>query len=225
VTSAVVASSPSGPGLAGGRSATAPTGMGQGAATAREGGSPAVEGKALDIFKEELARELTAELTESLDEALPTAPTTAETLAVPRGKAGSWPGNEAATVLRRADDLCALLRGLEMHLATPCESTEAVAATGRAYRELYTWTIDHKNDPDLPEVLSTVERLGMYPEQRRQALKDAYTLFYQDVRRCSPGSRWSGASAADGLIPPPPQTPRAVATVRAPRAGATVAAR
>lgn len=94
---------------------------------------------------------------------------------------------------RRADDLRAILRALEVRLASPKD----VAAVGEAYYELYRWTNQHQADADLAEVLERLEPEAMYPEWRRQALEDAYVLFYEDVKRL-------GGNRALEQLPPPP---------------------
>jgi hypothetical protein len=82
---------------------------------------------------------------------------------------------------------------LEQQLADPI----SVASVGQAYRQLHEWTKRHVWDKDLQEVLEWLKPDGIYPTWRRQALEEAYRLFYEDVAK-------EGDPEAISVLPEPP---------------------
>lgn len=90
-------------------------------------------------------------------------------------------------------ELREILAALESQLACP---TDAVAV-GSAYRQLGEWTWSHQWDEDLAEVLDLLNPESMYPPWRRQALEEAYMLFFEDVAK-------QGDRAALEVLPEPP---------------------
>jgi len=114
------------------------------------------------------------------------------------GGSGNFAGNEiivgkAGSVVRRSDDLRALLCALEVQLSNPVDHVEV----GAAYQRLYEWTVERGKDPDLGRVLDRLEPEGMYPEWRRKALEEAYVLFYEDIVK-------AGNTKSVEELPPPP---------------------
>eukprot|EP00747_Dinoflagellata_sp_TGD_P103748 gnl/TRDRNA2_/TRDRNA2_169065_c0_seq3.p1 gnl/TRDRNA2_/TRDRNA2_169065_c0~~gnl/TRDRNA2_/TRDRNA2_169065_c0_seq3.p1 ORF type:complete len:372 (-),score=59.73 gnl/TRDRNA2_/TRDRNA2_169065_c0_seq3:160-1224(-) len=105
--------------------------------------------------------------------------------------------------LRRSDDLRAILVALEVQLADPAD----MASVAHAYERLYQWTYAHQKDADLNKVLEALELDAMYPEWRRQALEEAYVLFYQDAHEAASRNAQGddGSQNADiaCLLPPP----------------------
>lgn len=79
----------------------------------------------------------------------------------------------------RAQELKEVLSRLEAELANPTSAS----SVGAAYRRLSTWTRDHMWDDDLVNVLDLLKPAHMYPDWRRQALEEAYVLFYEDVAK------------------------------------------
>lgn len=84
---------------------------------------------------------------------------------------------ESSPVHQKVAELHGLFRQLEDALANPKE----VAAVGDTYRKLAAWNKDHRWDPDLQSVLEVLSQEHMCPMWRRQALEEAYRLFYDDV--------------------------------------------
>ncbi|CAK0866533.1 unnamed protein product, partial [Prorocentrum cordatum] len=78
---------------------------------------------------------------------------------------------------RKFEDLLRLLVELERLLADPRD----LAALGRTYGDLREWTRLHQCDADLAQVLDMLH--GRFPAWRRQALEEAYRLFFDDVAR------------------------------------------
>lgn len=72
-----------------------------------------------------------------------------------------------------------------------------MANVGQAYRQLREWTKRHVWDKDLQEVLEWLKPDGIYPTWRRQALEEAYRLFYEDVAK-------EGEAEAIEVLPEPP---------------------
>lgn len=101
------------------------------------------------------------------------------------------------SLVRRADDLRALLSALEVQLS----NHENPVDVGNAYRSLSEWTEAHQDDADLSEVLQRLEPDGMYPQWRRQALEKAYVLFYSDIARAA--AKGAGDGTLESLPPPP----------------------
>jgi len=93
----------------------------------------------------------------------------------------------------KAHELFDLLLTLEQQLADPI----SVANVGQAYRQLHEWTKRHVWDKDLQEVLEWLKPDGIYPTWRRQALEEAYRLFYEDVAK-------EGEAEAIAVLPEPP---------------------
>eukprot|EP00930_Biecheleria_cincta_P058801 TRINITY_DN4459_c0_g1_i5.p1 TRINITY_DN4459_c0_g1~~TRINITY_DN4459_c0_g1_i5.p1 ORF type:complete len:294 (+),score=44.12 TRINITY_DN4459_c0_g1_i5:31-882(+) len=83
---------------------------------------------------------------------------------------------ESNPVHQKVTELHGLFRQLEDALANP-----KVAAVGDTYRKLAAWNKDHRWDPDLQSVLEVLSQEHMCPMWRRQALEEAYRLFYDDV--------------------------------------------
>lgn len=99
---------------------------------------------------------------------------------MPRAPNGSSTAGKAPRqVQRKARELVGILRCLEGHLA---ESSRA-DAVGAAYRGLLDWTRVHQWDDDLEVVLGHLQPEGMYPPWRRQALEEAYMMYYEDCAR------------------------------------------
>ena len=84
---------------------------------------------------------------------------------------------------RRAGELLGILRDLEAQLADPRD----IANVGRAYIRLSDWTRSRQTDEDLPQVLKLLSPETLYPPWRRQALEEAYLLFYDDCAKLGNG--------------------------------------
>lgn len=84
-------------------------------------------------------------------------------------------------VEEKSKQFYALLMELETALADP----DTVVRVGKAYKDLYSWTLDHHNDGDLRFVLSWLGEAAdySYPAWRRQALEEAYRLFYDEIAK------------------------------------------
>jgi len=93
----------------------------------------------------------------------------------------------------KAHELFDLLLTLEQQLADP----SSVSSVGQAYRQLHEWTKRHVWDKDLQEVLEWLKPDGIYPTWKRQALEEAYRLFYEDVAK-------DGDAEAIAVLPEPP---------------------
>merc|ERR1712151_1135520 len=76
-------------------------------------------------------------------------------------------------------DLLPRLRELEFQLANPKD----VRSVGHAYRRLQIWIERHRYDVDLPQQLNSLERESQYPAWRRQALQEAYALFFEEAAK------------------------------------------
>jgi len=102
-------------------------------------------------------------------------PPTRESSCLGRGH----PGGHLEPQHVRAQELKDVLSQLEAELANPTSAS----SVGAAYRHLSMWTRDHMWDEDLPDVLDLLKPAHMYPDWRRQALEEAYVLFYEDVAK------------------------------------------
>eukprot|EP00418_Pyrodinium_bahamense_P060181 CAMPEP_0179187152 /NCGR_PEP_ID=MMETSP0796-20121207/92857_1 /TAXON_ID=73915 /ORGANISM="Pyrodinium bahamense, Strain pbaha01" /LENGTH=204 /DNA_ID=CAMNT_0020891203 /DNA_START=161 /DNA_END=772 /DNA_ORIENTATION=+ len=110
-----------------------------------------------------------------------------------RGERGRTPGLPGANTEAKAHELFDLLVALEAQLADP----QSIALVGRTYVRLTAWTKEHLWDTDLQEVLEWLQPDPIYPTWRRQALEEAYRLFYDDVAR-------EGDAEAISHLPEPP---------------------
>lgn len=86
-------------------------------------------------------------------------------------------GKYHTPVERKAEELFDSYVALEAQLADP----QNVAVVGRAYARLSAWNKEHMWDNDLQEVLDWLKPEQMYPPWRRQALEEAYRLFYEEI--------------------------------------------
>ncbi|CAK9042289.1 unnamed protein product [Durusdinium trenchii] len=89
----------------------------------------------------------------------------------------------------KAFELLNLYQQLEEALAKP----SAVVDVGEAYRQILVWCRAHPQCASVLEILSTEER---YPAWRRQALEEAYRLFYDEA------ALWAAADLE--RLPEPP---------------------
>merc|ERR1712232_1155767 len=87
-----------------------------------------------------------------------------------------------AEIERKAHELCDILRTLEAQLEDPKVSSD-FAKIGATYRNLAEWTGAHAQDRDFSSVLALLAPEEMYPAWRRQALEEAYMLFFDDCAR------------------------------------------
>lgn len=93
----------------------------------------------------------------------------------------------------KAEDLCGILRSLEGQLEDPND----FELIGRTYRGLAEWTWEHQQDSDFGEVLALLAPEAKYPAWRRQALEEAYMLFFEDC------AKQGNPKALDHLPEPP----------------------
>lgn len=93
----------------------------------------------------------------------------------PSLKGGSWPS--ATPGGSKASEAHRLLQSLEEQLADP----KSARAVGDAYRALFQWWQRNQWDSNLQQVLEVLASESMYPTWRRQALEEAYRLFYDEV--------------------------------------------
>lgn len=93
----------------------------------------------------------------------------------------------------KAGELCGILRSLEGQLQDPND----FELIGRTYRGLAEWTWEHQQDSDFGEVLALLAPDSKYPAWRRQALEEAYMLFFEDCAK-------QGNPQALDYLPEPP---------------------
>jgi len=86
-------------------------------------------------------------------------------------------GRTKDPIERKAQELFDRLVGLEAELADP----QHLEMVGRAYARLSAWSKEHMWDADLGEVLEQLQITPEYPPWRRQALEEAYRLFYDEM--------------------------------------------
>lgn len=79
----------------------------------------------------------------------------------------------------KAQELCGILKALETQLENPTD----FGVIGRTYRRLAEWTWEHRQDGDFLQVLEMLAPDHMYPAWRRQALEEAYMLFFEDCAK------------------------------------------
>lgn len=93
----------------------------------------------------------------------------------------------------KSQELCGILKALEVQLENPTD----FGVIGRTYRRLAEWTWEHQQDSDFPQVLELLAPEHMYPAWRRQALEEAYMLFFEDCAK-------QGNPRALDQLPEPP---------------------
>lgn len=93
----------------------------------------------------------------------------------------------------KAQELCSILKKLEHLLEEPNDYIKI----GGTYRQLSEWTWEHSQDSDFGEVLALLAPESMYPAWRRQALEEAYMLFFEDC------AKQGNPQALDNLPEPP----------------------
>lgn len=94
----------------------------------------------------------------------------------------------------KAVELLRFLEALERKLAATPEVD--VLGVGKAYADVVAWAGAHQWDNDLEGALQWLSQEGGYLPWRRQALEEAYRLFYEDVAR-------SGSELVQDLLEPP----------------------
>eukprot|EP00747_Dinoflagellata_sp_TGD_P221005 gnl/TRDRNA2_/TRDRNA2_92914_c0_seq2.p1 gnl/TRDRNA2_/TRDRNA2_92914_c0~~gnl/TRDRNA2_/TRDRNA2_92914_c0_seq2.p1 ORF type:complete len:319 (+),score=35.89 gnl/TRDRNA2_/TRDRNA2_92914_c0_seq2:95-1051(+) len=83
----------------------------------------------------------------------------------------------AQGTLAKAQQLQGILANLEVELANATD----LAALGDAYRSFSNWAWVHRDDEDLDAIMRCLDSdESMYPAWRRQALEEAYILFYEE---------------------------------------------
>eukprot|EP00931_Biecheleriopsis_adriatica_P077665 TRINITY_DN51185_c0_g1_i1.p1 TRINITY_DN51185_c0_g1~~TRINITY_DN51185_c0_g1_i1.p1 ORF type:complete len:287 (-),score=52.85 TRINITY_DN51185_c0_g1_i1:67-927(-) len=107
--------------------------------------------------------------------------------------AGRTSGSSADACLPKVAEILQLLRKLEDDLANPMSAS----AVGDTYRQLVRWYKAHQFDRDLQKILLMLSSEDMYPTWRRQALEEAYRLFYDEVAN-------RGLEEAISQLPEPP---------------------
>lgn len=93
----------------------------------------------------------------------------------------------------KAQELCSILKSLEGQLEDPND----FVLIGKTYRGLAEWTWEHSQDSDFADVLAQLAPESMYPAWRRQALEEAYMLFFEDC------AKQGNPKALDNLPEPP----------------------
>jgi len=83
------------------------------------------------------------------------------------------------STIDKAQELCNILKSLEGQLENPTD----YGVIGRTYKRLAEWTWEHQQDSDFPDVLQLLAPESMYPAWRRQALEEAYMLFFEDCAK------------------------------------------
>eukprot|EP00928_Gymnodinium_smaydae_P037273 TRINITY_DN25902_c0_g2_i2.p1 TRINITY_DN25902_c0_g2~~TRINITY_DN25902_c0_g2_i2.p1 ORF type:complete len:256 (-),score=48.55 TRINITY_DN25902_c0_g2_i2:222-905(-) len=93
----------------------------------------------------------------------------------------------------RTQEFVATLAALESSLSRG----GSAVTVGQAYRQLAELTSARRRDDDFREILRELELPDGYPAWRRQALEDAYALFYEEIAR-------TGDAEAIRALPEPP---------------------
>lgn len=106
---------------------------------------------------------------------------------------GGYGSDYDYTTEYKAQELCGILKALEAQLEDPHDFVQI----GRTYRGLSEWTWEHSQDSDFSEVLAMLAPESMYPAWRRQALEEAYMLFFEDC------AKQGNPKALDHLPEPP----------------------
>lgn len=101
--------------------------------------------------------------------------------------------SSASTREVRANKLSHTLRALEACLANPAD----IGALARAYTAMRARTKEAQESGQLPQLLRLLENEDGYPAWRRQALEEAYVLFFDDMAK-------TGDAAALRILPEPP---------------------
>jgi len=107
--------------------------------------------------------------------------------------AGDFGGSYANSTDEKSQELCQILKSLEGLL----EAANDFEMIGKTYRGLAEWTWEHSQDSDFGEVLASLAPESMYPAWRRQALEEAYMLFFEDCAK-------QGNPKALNELPEPP---------------------
>lgn len=96
------------------------------------------------------------------------------------GEQPERPGRQLHAAAGSADGKAGELHDVLAHLEALLRQPRRVEDVVGAYRKLSDWTYAHQWDDDLEEVLQKLSTSHDYPPWRRQALEEAYLLFYED---------------------------------------------